>query len=94
MSYSQDSSYIIDYPGEYDTHNLDITCFAESDGRLDYIIWDGREKIAIIQSSKALEFDGLNNIDQRLVTDQTLADQLTKMELDGEISILSDSSSA
>lgn len=90
MSYGQTPIFVIDYPWEYDKNNIDITCFVESDGVLDYKIVDQWESIAVIQTSKALEFNEFTTVDYRVVPDQSLAEQLTKMELDGKVIILAD----
>lgn len=90
MSYGQTPIFAIDYPWEYDKNNIDITCFAEPDGILDYKIVDQWEIVAIIQTQKALEFDWFTTVDYWIVPDQSLSEQLTKMELDGKIITLTD----
>lgn len=57
MTYDQNTAFVVNYPGEYDKDGIDITCFSEVDGLLDYLIITGEDKIAIIQTTKALEFD-------------------------------------
>jgi hypothetical protein len=42
----------------------------------------------VIQSAKALEFDKFTSVDYRIVPDQSLAQHIAKMELDGTVMVL------
>lgn len=89
MTYGQHDTFVINYAWEYDKDSIDITCFAEADGTLDYLIISAGTKIAVIQTAKALEFDGFTTIDEWIVPDTQLADQLAQMELEGTVHVLS-----
>jgi hypothetical protein len=90
MNYGKHDAFVIDYPGDYDKDDIDITCFAENDGILDYMIHLPSGSIGIIQTAKWLEFAELNNIQTWIVPEKLLADQLIKMEVEWEIVVLDD----
>jgi hypothetical protein len=74
----------IDYPGEYDLDGTFLRVFADKQKKLHYLIKDNNLHFAIIQSPKALDFEGMDEADIFYYTDDVIADKIDKMELEGK----------
>lgn len=87
MRYGKQQTTIVDYPGEYDIEWISIRC-VEADGMLSYIVHLDNKQIAVLHNSAPLEKYSFDNIDVWLCLDDSIKDDVWRMEMEGEVRVL------
>jgi|GEM_PF-3324380 len=78
------STFIIDYPGEYDKDEVSIKVAEDQGGALNYLLKYNNQIVAFVQSASALDDEDFTNAKYRLYVDPFIAKTIDKMELEGE----------
>lgn len=87
MRYGKTQTNIVEFPWEYDIEWVSVICF-EADKKLSYVItWD-ENRIALLQNAAALEVASFERIDTWLCMDQSVKEEVERLEMDGEIQLL------
>ena len=87
MNYGQGNTNVVSFPGEYDIEDISIKCIDAGD-MLHYIIYVDETRIALLQSSAALEKENILGIDQWFVADESIKKEIENMEMDGDIMVM------
>ncbi len=87
MNYWEFNSEVVSFPGEYDIQDISIKCIDAWD-LLHYVVQLEDSRIAILQSSAALEKENIEGIDQRIVLSEEVKKDVENMELEWEITII------
>lgn len=89
MRYDDKATHIIDFPGEYDVSDVSIICF-EADKKLSYILVLGKERIALLQNAAAMEVTSFDHIDTWLCMDESVKEEVERLEMEGEIRMMAE----
>lgn len=89
MQYGKHASKRVDFPWEYDIDGISIQCIDAGDV-LHYIIAMDDERLALLQSTAALEKESIDGIDKRIVFDEETKGEIENLELEWEIVVISD----
>jgi len=85
MRYQKLDYTLVDYPGEYDVEWNTIRCFVGRNDLLNYLIFWGNKRIALIQSPDILENTTEFAVAQEwLYTDDAVLAKLEQLEVEGE----------
>ena len=87
MRYGKNDTNIVEFPWEYDIKDISIACF-EADKKLSYVIGLADQRIALLQNPAALEVASFDKIDTRLCLDDTVKEEVERLEMEGEIGVL------
>lgn len=87
MNYGEENKKSVSFPGEYDIDGVSIKCIDAGD-LLHYILYIEETRIALLQSSAALEKENIEWIDQWIVMDEAIQKEIENLDLDGEIIVL------
>ncbi len=87
MNYGEGEISAVSFPGEYDIQDVSVKCIDAGDA-LHYIVHIEDTRIAILQSSAALEKENIENIDQRFVMDGSIEKEIQNLELEGEVIVI------
>lgn len=82
------TSYIVDYPGEYELSGYVIHAWSDKTGNMNYFIRYGQKKIFFIQNKKWLSSDYVTDADIWYILDESMKEVIMKRELEGEIVLL------
>ena len=82
MKYNKVPYTIVDYPGEYDMHDIFVYAYASKDKEMSYLVQNKNQTIAIIQDKKALDEGEIDTATVFLYTDDSIADKIDKLELE------------
>lgn len=79
---------LIDYPGEYEAEGFFVKTLVTGD-LLHHIVESAEGTFAVVSDLKVLQDDDMAKIDTWLVTEQAIADEIEKLELEGSVVVLS-----
>lgn len=82
MLYDKALNILIDYPGEYDIQDMFIKAFVDKTGKLNYIVTEGKNSFAIVQSPRALDEEEVSEAATIYYTDDTVEKMLDKLEIE------------
>ncbi|MDR0859967.1 MAG: hypothetical protein LBO09_03100 [Candidatus Peribacteria bacterium] len=84
MAYDRGNLLAIDFPGEYDIGGILINAYVGMGDKLNYLITNGEEKFAVIQSPDVLELDEVSGMDTWIFSDEAVEKKLDQLEMEGE----------
>lgn len=86
MRYWTKRNHIVDFPWEYDINGEGIRCW-ESKGKLSFVVRTGTTSLALLSNSEVLELWAFDDVDEFYCVDQSVMEEIEKMELEGEIKL-------
>ena len=79
---------IINFPGEYDIQGISLTARSDQDGTMHYAYTTNGKKTIILQNTAGLDSEHASRADKRYLTDPSLAEVLSRRELEGAVETL------
>jgi len=93
MRYGTNNNHIIDFPGEYDVNGENIRCW-EANRKLSFLVRSWKKSLAILSNKEVLDVWSYDDVDEFYCVDQSIIDEIERMDMGWETLILGESSNS